>query len=301
MNNSPHPYEQLTPDTILDAIESQGYETNGHLLALNSYENRVYQIGINERDFIIAKFYRPDRWSHAAILEEHQFALELARQEIPVIAPLENQQQQTLHEAGGFRFSLFPRVGGHWPDLTTTAQREQMGRLLGRMHAVGACQAFQHRQHFTLDIARNAVAFLSDEQQIPDYLIPAYSSLSEELLATMESIFDQVGQLASIRLHGDCHPGNILWSEHDGPQFVDLDDTCSGPAIQDLWMLLSGTPDEMQGQLQDLLNGYTQFHDFSYGSLALIETLRTIRIMHYAAWLARRWPGSGLSCRLSLV
>ncbi len=284
-----HPYEQLTPDLILNALDDRGFVTDGRLLALNSYENRVYQIGIEEAEPLIAKFYRPGRWTRDAIQEEHNFAMELAGHEIPVIAPVQDNQGETLHEYHGFLFGVYPRCGGHWPDLDTREQREQMGRFLGRLHAVGATQRFEHRTRLGIDTLGEASrGFILEQNFLPDYLHEAYSSLTADLLEKIRNLFDVIGPLGAIRLHGDCHKSNILWRDK-GPHFVDLDDACSGPAIQDVWMLLSGDREEMRMQMEDLLNGYRMFRDFDESSALLIEPLRTLRIMHYAAWIARRW------------
>lgn len=288
-NTAIHPYARLTPDSVLQSLEHQGFRCDGRLLALNSYENRVYQIGIEDDSPLIAKFYRPDRWSREAVLEEHAFALELSEREIPVIAPLVNAQGESLHEREGFLFAIYPRCGGRWPDLDTTDQRVQMGRFLGRMHGVGASGQFRYRGRIDIDtLGTSAREFLLSRDIIPPYLQEAYATLSADLLATIQAQFDTAGALRHIRLHGDCHPGNILWTDA-GPHFVDLDDSRSGPAIQDLWMLLSGSPEDMRAQLNDLLEGYSMFHDFEMSGVLLIEALRTLRIMHYAAWIARRW------------
>lgn len=286
---SAHPYERLTPDLILDALESVDFACDGRLLALNSYENRVYQIGVEDSVPVIAKFYRPERWSREAIQEEHDFALELAAHEIPVVAPIAGSGGTTLHRIDDFLFAVYPRCGGRWPDLETRAQRQQMGRFLGRMHAVGAAGRFRHRAK--LDIATlgdEAREFLLRERFIPEYLVEAYASLTDDLLHHIRALFDVAGAVTPLRLHGDCHPGNILWTD-SGPHFVDLDDCRTGPPIQDLWMLLSGEAHEMREQLQDVLEGYQTFFDFDYPSVILIEPLRTLRIMNYAAWIARRW------------
>jgi len=284
-----HPYERLTPDQILGSLEACGFACDGRLLALNSYENRVYQVGIEDQQPLIVKFYRPERWTREAILEEHQFARELAEHEIPVVAPLADAGGSTLHQGDIFYFAVFPRCGGRWPDLDTREQRLQMGRFLGRMHAVGAIRTFKHRGRLDVDTLGNeSKTFLLEQGLIPDYLHEAYASLAEDLLTRIQSLFDTTGGVRHIRLHGDCHPGNILWTD-SGPHFVDLDDCRSGPPIQDLWMLLSGDQHEMRRQLEDLLEGYQAFNDFDYTSIILIEALRTLRIMHYAAWIARRW------------
>ena len=287
--DAPHPYDQLTPDMILSSLESCGFQCDGRLLALNSYENRVYQVGIEDQQPLIAKFYRPGRWSKESILEEHAFALELAEHEIPVVAPLVDSEATTLHQHGGYLFAVYPRCGGRWPDLDTTQQRQQMGRFLGRMHAVGATKRFEHRTRLDIKtLGNDSREFLLEQNILPGYLIEAYDTLTSDLLKQIHNLFDAAGPVAQIRLHGDCHPGNILWTDN-GPHFVDLDDSRTGPAIQDLWMLLSGEQEEMRSQLEDLLEGYQTFYDFDRGSAILIEPLRTLRIMHYAAWIARRW------------
>ncbi len=284
-----HPYQSLTPDILLQALESLDFACDGRLLALNSYENRVYQVGMEGGPPVIAKFYRPGRWRRQAIQEEHDFAAELAAQEIPVVAPLPDSEGTTLHEHAGFLFAVYPRCGGRWPDLDTAEQRRQMGRFLGRLHAVGATRPFRHRPAFDIDsLGEESRRYLLDRDLIPGYLVEAYASLTQDLLATVRARFEAAGPVARIRLHGDCHPGNILWTGQ-GPHFVDLDDARSGPAIQDLWMLLSGEARERHQQFQELLEGYQTFFDFDYRGAGLIESLRTLRIMHYAAWIARRW------------
>lgn len=282
-------FTDLSPDTLLDAVESQGYEPSGHLLALNSYENRVYQIGLADHGFIIAKFYRPGRWPNAAILEEHSFSLELAEQEIPVVAPLPNGQGDTLLHYEGFRFALFPRQGGRWPELDNPDNLERIGRFLGRIHAVGKSQPFHHRPTLDIDsFGTRSFHYLMEGGFIPAHLQIAYRTLVEDLLEAIQSGYERTGDIAYIRTHGDCHPGNILWTE-DGPHFVDLDDCRMAPAIQDLWMLLSGDRRNMTLGLSDILEGYQNFCDFDPRELHLIEPLRTLRMIHYAAWLARRW------------
>ncbi len=281
-------YAGLTPDVVLNAVDQCGRQTDGRLLALNSYENRVYQVGIEDGDPLIAKFYRPGRWSDAAILEEHDFTLELAEQELPVVAPVQLDGHTLLH-AGGFRFALYPRQGGHWPELNSRDEREWIGRLLGRLHAVGATRPFRHRPVLDVDsFGWQSRDFLLEHGFLPAHIVTAYRTLTEDLLQQIETLQSTQGIPHRIRLHGDCHPGNILWSV-DGPHFVDLDDCRSGPAIQDLWMLLSGEHHEMQTQLVDIVTGYEQFFTFHEAGLQWIEPLRTLRMIHYAAWLARRW------------
>src|SRR6266478_1651259 len=241
--NSDTPYSELSPETVLDAIEALEYRCDGRVLALNSYENRVYQIGLEEGEPVVAKFYRPGRWSDAAIREEHAFAGELAAQEIPVVAPL-LRDGVSLHVHRGFRYAVFPRRGGRWPELGVSDDREWVGRFLGRIHAVGRAARFTERTRLSMeDMGRKA---------------------------------------------RDCHRGNILWTDL-GPHFVDLDDCLTGPAVQDIWMLLSGGRQDMRTELHDLLKGYEQFLPFDRGEIALIEPLRALRMIHYSAWLARRW------------
>ncbi len=287
--SSDHPYAQLTPDRVLDALESTGVIPDGRLLALNSYENRVYQLGVEAGPPLVAKFYRPDRWSNAAILEEHAFALELAEHEIPAVAPLADERGVTLHEFQGFRFALFPRRGGHWPELDDPETLHRIGRFLGRLHAVGAVRTFQHRH--TLSVGRLGIQpyqYLLEQGFIPREYASEYRQLSEELITRIAVDFTQADCMHHIRIHGDFHPGNILWTE-SGAHIVDLDDCCTGPAVQDLWMLLSGTGTQMGLQLSEILDGYSEFYEFDTRELRLIEPLRTLRIIHYAYWLARRW------------
>lgn len=283
-----HPYDRLSPDLILDAIESVGFEVNGSLLPLNSYENRVLQIGLEEQPPIIAKFYRPERWSDEAILEDHAYSLELAEQEIPVVPPLLGADRQTLFAYQGFRFSLYRRQGGRSPNLEDPDHLEWIGRFLGRIHAVGASRPFAHRETLSVDgLGRQSLAWLRASEMLPLETANAYLTLCEELLNRIDDIFDRY-DFKQLRLHGDCHPGNILWTDQ-GPHFVDMDDCRNGPAIQDVWMLLSGSRQDMTLQLSELIEGYQLFHDFDIRELALIEPLRTLRLIHYSTWLARRW------------
>lgn len=291
MNNTQTPYSHLTPELILDAVESIGFQCNGSLLALNSYENRVYQVGIEDADPLIGKFYRPHRWSVAAIIEEHQFSWELAEHDLPVVPPLRiSSQQNTLHCYQDFHFAVFPRQGGRTLDLDNAEHLAWMGRLLGRLHAVGACHTFSYRQRLsTENYGHQSYRFLIEHEFIPIELKLNYCSLVEEILKQIELCFERVGPLSYLRLHGDCHPGNILWNT-TGPFIVDLDDCLTGPAIQDLWMLLSATNSmEMKAQLQQILYGYEEFNEFNFRETYLIEALRTLRMIHYSAWLARRW------------
>ena len=286
---SGHPYDALTPDRVLDAVEAVGFRPDGGLLPLNSYENRVYQIGIDDAPPLVAKFYRPGRWDDAAILEEHAFACALQETEIPVVAPLRDADGATLHSHAGFRFALFPRQGGRTPDLEDPDALEWMGRFLGRIHQLGAARAFSHRPRLDVDgFARSAVRFLLDRGWMPVEQASRYRALATALLARADEAFAAARGVRWIRLHGDCHPGNILWTDA-GPHFVDLDDCRSGPAIQDLWMLLSGEREERALQLAYLREGYETFHALDPREVALIEPLRALRMIHYAGWLARRW------------
>lgn len=281
------PYYRLDPETIIRLVESTGLLCDGRLLALNSYENRVYQVGIEDAEPMVMKVYRPGRWTNEQILEEHVFAREIADAEIPLVPPLEINGQ-TLHEESGFRFALFKRRGGHAPELDQKETRVWLGRFLGRLHAVGTEKQFHTRPALSIDsFGRVPVSELLKGQWLPPHLETAFASLAEHLLEAIEACFKRAGTFKPIRLHGDCHPGNILWRE--GPFFVDLDDCRSGPAVQDLWMLLSGENHEMAQQMKDVLDGYMQFHHFNLRELNLVEALRTLRMLHHAAWLAKRW------------
>jgi Ser/Thr protein kinase RdoA (MazF antagonist) len=283
-----HPFSALTPDLVLDALESTGLRCDGRMLALNSFENRVYQVGQEEGLPVIAKFYRPERWSDAAILEEHAFTLELAEREIPVVPPLA-LQGRTLHEFTGFRFAVYPRQGGRPPELDDADTLEWMGRFMGRIHAVGATQAFVHRPALDIEtFGTEPRAYLLANNWIPRELLSAWESVSAQALDGVRHCFERAGNVRALRLHGDCHMGNVLWTD-DGPHFVDFDDCRMGPAVQDLWMLLSGERGDMTRQLSDVLAGYEDFFEFDRRELHLVEALRTLRLIHYSAWLARRW------------
>lgn len=282
-----HDYDRLTPDTIIQAVEHLGLAADARLLSLNSYENRVIQVGIEDELPIIAKFYRPNRWSDDQILEEHQFTQRLVDAELSVIAPL-RINDTSLFEYSGFRFALYPRQGGHAPILEESSHLKSIGRLLGRMHAIGKAHPFQHRAHINVhSLGQESVDFLVDNQWIPDNLLPAYTSLVNDLLARCHNTMADVDP-EYIALQGDCHPGNILWRE-DRAYLIDFDDARMGPAVSDLWMLLSGDEHQQRQQLEDMLDGYREFCDFNYRETLLIESLRSLRIIHYSAWLARRW------------
>ncbi len=283
-----HPFSRLTPDFVMDAVESVGYRCDARILELNSYENRVYQIGIEEAEPVIGKFYRPNRWTDAQIFEEHEFTQELFDEEISVVAPLQLNTTSTLAHYDGFRFSLYPRRGGRAPELDDLNCLEVLGRFIGRIHSVAARKKFQHRGVLSIEeYGIQTRQFLLDNQFIPRELLPAYETVSASLLEDLTRVISSISY-QSIRLHGDCHMGNVLWRD-ETPHFVDFDDARSGPAIQDLWMMLSGEPQDQSIQMSTILEGYQDFMDFDYAQLRLIEPLRTLRMMYHAAWLARRW------------
>lgn len=289
MKKNEHPFERLGPEQVIAAVESTGLISDARILALNSYENRVYQVGIEESVPLIVKFYRPQRWTQEQILEEHSFSLELAELEIPVVPPEVDAEGRTLREFEGFSFALFERKGGRSPDLDNLDNILVMGRFLGRLHKVGALQPFKHR--ITLSVkgfAEESVSWLLEHDFIPPDLHAAYSSLARDLIDRLNDMFEETPTPTQLRIHGDCHMGNVLWRD-DTPHFVDFDDTMTGPALQDLWMLLSGDRVQKTAQLSELVEGYNEFHDFNPAELPLIEPLRTMRLIHYSAWLARRW------------
>ena len=289
MTNSETPYQNLSPETILDAVEDSGWLPDGSLLALNSYENRVYQVGIEEAEPVIVKFYRPGRWSDAQILEEHAFTAELQEHELSCVAPLPRpgnpENSATLFHSAGFRHAVFPRQGGYPPNIEDFDNLRILGRALARIHAQGSVRPFEHRISLTTEgMAEASRTFLLQHNFIPEELIDSYASTTEHLMARLHHFEIPT----NLRIHGDCHMGNVLW-RNDIPHFVDFDDCLMGPAIQDLWMLLSGERHERSAQLSELIDAYEEFHSFSLREVPLIEALRTLRIMHHAAWLARRW------------
>jgi Ser/Thr protein kinase RdoA (MazF antagonist) len=276
-----HPYSELTPDRVLDAIDAAGLRPDGRQLSLNSYENRVYQIWLEDGSVIVAKFYRPGRWSDAQVDEEHEFARELAGREIPVVAPTHSFRFEP------FRVALYPRRGGRTPELGDPKTLEWIGRFIGRIHAVGATKPFTSRESLTpQNFGHEPRKFILEGDFVPAELLEAWKAVTEQALQGVARCF-QV-KVKNIRLHGDCHPGNILWTG-DGPHFVDLDDARMGPAIQDLWMLLSGDRASMSQQLHHVLAGYEDFAELDRREIGLIEALRTLRLIHYSAWIARRW------------
>ena len=282
------PFSNLSPDLILDAIDSVGIATDGRLLALNSYENRVYQVGVEDASPIVAKFYRPHRWDDVAILEEHAFVQSLADAEIPAVTP-SSIDGKTLFTYQDFRFSIFPKHGGRAPELDQEGVLEWIGRFIGRIHSVGALSDFKHRPTLNIEtFGEEPSAYLLNEGMMPKELELVYRGVVAQALDGVRRCYDSAGDVAMLRLHGDCHMGNLLWTDA-GPHFVDFDDSRMGPAIQDLWMMLSGDQDEMQKQFNEILVGYEDFYDFNPRELHLIEALRTLRLIHYSAWLARRW------------
>lgn len=281
-----HPFEALTPDRVMDAVESVGYLCDARILALNSYENRVYQIGIEDEPPLIGKFYRPDRWTDEQILEEHDFTKLLYDADVSAVAPIELPNGKTLARHEDFRFALYPRRGGRAPDIDNLDNLEILGRHVGRIHAVAGAGGFELRPAITLnEYGTRTREYLLAEGFLPGDLERAYETVSAGVL---EALGDCLSGVRQIRLHGDCHMGNILWRD-DVPHFVDFDDARTGPAIQDLWMMLSGEREAQAEQMSKILKGYRQFCDFDYSELRLIEPLRTLRIMYHAAWLARRW------------
>ena len=282
------PYAGLMPERLLDALASVGLRPDGRLQTLNSYENRVYQVWMEEGPPLVVKFYRPERWSDAQIGEEHEFALALAEREIPVVAPLAINGR-TLHQDEEFRFAAYPRRGGRPPELEDPKTLEWIGRFLGRIHALGA--AGQFRKRLKLDIKSHGEeprAWLLASGLVPADVLEAWTAATALALDGVRRCYDRAGAVKAIRTHGDCHSGNVLWTD-DGPHFVDLDDSCTAPAMQDLWMLLSGDRAAMTRQLADVLAGYEDFCEFDPRQLVLIEALRTLRLLHYSAWIARRW------------
>jgi Ser/Thr protein kinase RdoA (MazF antagonist) len=286
------PYAQLTPDVVLDALESAGWRGDGRVIALNSYENRVYLAQLEDGGSVVAKFYRPARWSDAQILEEHAFVHELREDEVPAVAPLPHAGRTLLAHAG-YRFAVYPRRGGRAPELDgrdAREKREWLGRYIARIHNTGARRPFAHRPQLAVaDFGIASRQFLLDGGFIPAELCEAWRSTADDALAAVQRAFDAAQPLARLRLHGDCHLGNVLWVDGQGPHFVDFDDARSGPAVQDLWMLLDGDRAAMTQQLGELLDGYEELREFDRRELALIEPLRTLRILHHSAWIARRW------------
>jgi Ser/Thr protein kinase RdoA (MazF antagonist) len=301
MSSSPDAsFAGLTPDFMLDALESAGLRCDGRVLQLNSYENRVLQVHLDDGRIAVAKFYRPQRWSDAQILEEHAFAKELAEAEVPVAAPWALEAHSatlrlqgtppTLALLDGQRFAVTGRQGGRAPELEDPDVLRWIGRLLARLHAVGARRAFAHRLSWASaapgELARD---WLIANDVLPPEIRPSWDDIAQRCLEAVARAFESLPDLRLTRLHGDCHPGNILWTPDHGPHFVDLDDAVNGPAVQDLWMLLAGDAETAQHQLGAVIEGYETVADFDRRELRLIEPLRTLRMIHHSAWLARRW------------
>lgn len=289
MEPSSHPYAELSPVAVLEAVESLGYETDARMFPLNSYENRVYQVGVVGKPSIIVKFYRPERWTNEQILEEHSYTQELVDLEIPVVPPIDFTDGGTLQQFNNFRFSVFEQFLGRPPELDNLDNLLVMGRFVGRIHAVGALHEFKHRIELTAErFSVQSRQFLLENDFLSRDMRPAYETLSQDLVDKIQQRFADHGEVQKLRIHGDCHPGNVLWKD-ETPNFVDFDDTMTGPAIQDLWMMLSGDRNQQQAQLLELVEGYNEFHNFRASELELVEAMRTMRLMNYAAWLARRW------------
>jgi len=281
------PFTGLSPDVVLDAATSVGLDVDGRLFALNSYENRVYQLG-TPQGALVLKFYRPARWSDAQIDEEHRFTAELAAADLPVAAPVE-VAGRTLFSYHDFRFAAFPWMRGRAPELDAPEARMMLGRSLARIHQIGAVRPFHARPHLSIQrLGWEARTQVLESELLPDVLHDRYSSVSGALLERITQAFEETGAVHEIRIHGDCHLGNLLWNER-GPVFVDLDDCAMGPRVQDLWMMLAGSAGEQQRQWRELLEGYGQFADFDFRELRLIEPLRALRMLHHAAWVAHRW------------
>lgn len=282
-------FERLEPEFILQALEMNGFHCSGQINVLNSYENRVYQLGLEDAPPVIAKFYRPGRWTDETILEELHFTVELQQFELPVVAPLPNKKSEYLCRHDSFRFSVYPRVGGRAPELDNTEHLQILGRFLARMHNIGATQTFQYRPDISVtQYVTEPAQFLLENNFIPDDLNASYQSVINYLTEELTGIFSEQQTIQTLRLHGDCHLGNILWLD-EAPFLVDFDDTRTGPAIQDIWMFLSGDRHYMTARLHDILSGYIEFREFNPAELKLIEPLRTLRLIHYAGWLAKRW------------
>lgn len=291
------PFAELAPDVVIAAAESLGIDCDGRLFALNSYENRVYQIGSESHGPLVLKFYRPGRWSDAQILEEHEFTRELLAADLPVAAPMEFSGR-SLHHLGGQRLAVFPKLAARAAEIDARGSLALVGRTLGRLHAVGAQRRFTSRPRLSCErlgwqardalLGSHLIESITASGQIDAATIDKYAEVSATLLEGVEALIEAVGPLGEIRLHGDCHLGNVLWNER-GPVFVDLDDCMSGPRIQDLWMFLSGSADERRGQWQELAGGYREFHHIEPAETAVIEALRALRMIHHSSWIAQRW------------
>lgn len=288
MINHIHPFHTLTPDFIMDAVEGEGFRCDCRVFALNSYENRVYQVGIEDEQPLIAKFYRPDRWSRNQIREEHDFCQELVEHGLPVVAPWRDQSGNSLFQSGIFLFALYPRQGGYAPEFDNLDNLPILGRMLARIHNIGAIRPFNHRPVLDSQTFGHASAALISQRFIPAEYRESYTAVTDLLLEAIDRSMAECRDVALIRCHGDCHAGNILWRD-DLPHFVDFDDTRMAPAVQDLWMMLSGDRMRRTAQLEALMEGYREFRPFDQRELRLIEPLRALRMLHYSAWIASRW------------
>lgn len=287
-NSEQNSFANLSPDEVLNSLDALGFHTDGRLLTLNSYENRVYRVGLEDGRSLVAKYYRPGRWSDEQILEEHTFTALLAEQEIPVVAPLA-LNDQTLHKAHDFRIAVFENRGGRAPDLENHDQLTQFGRFLGRIHRAGQSSPFEHRPSLTIEtFGENPRDFVLQSGFLPVELTDVYHSLTDQLLQETELCFQRASDPIAIRCHGDCHPSNVLWTD-EGPHIVDFDDARMAPAVQDLWLSLAGSRADQTAALDALLEGYTEFCNFDARELHLIEALRALRLIHYYGWLAKRW------------
>ncbi len=289
MKNNTHPYSRLTPDLVLDLVESKGFEVTGSQLALNSYENRVYQIELTNGEYVVIKIYRPERLLDVAIIEEHQFLYELKEEEIPVVVPVVDGRGDSLFFEEGFRFAIYPRVGGRFPEIDDPEVLYWLGRLLGRIHAIGSRKPFLHRGEISMErMIITPYKFLIENGFIPSMHQQQYQQLMEQIISLVSERFITGAGYQKLRIHGDFHPGNIL-QRGDDIAIVDTDDCAMGPAIQDLWLSLSGESQRVAVELTELVEGYQEFYDFNLQELQLIEPLRTMRIVHYSYWLAQRW------------
>jgi Ser/Thr protein kinase RdoA (MazF antagonist) len=283
MNNF---FFHLTPDIVIKAIEQSGFEPTGHCMALNSYENRVYDLRLEDGSHVVSKFYRPGRWSRDQILEEHVFLLDLREDEIPVCAPMRFSDGETLHEIEGIYYAIWPRTGGRVPDELSDSELQILGRLCARIHNNGAAKKAAHRIELTGETyGLQPLAFLVDHDFLPPHCKVRYVEAVKEIVEIYETLRADVPYH---RIHGDCHLGNLLHGS-EGWFFLDFDDFLSGPAVQDVWMLVPARDREGLRQRDIFLDAYRQFRDFDSSWLRLIEPLRSLRYIRYAAWIAQRW------------
>lgn len=280
-------FYELGPEQVLSALDKLKLPTTGRCLTLNSMENRVYEIELDESPSVVVKFYRPGRWTFEQIKEEHQFLLDLLAQEIGVIAPsVFDGETLFFDEPTKLWFAVFPKKGGRHPDEMNEEQLLIAGRLLGRLHSVGAARKFSHR--LTLSpgsYGQGSLELIEKLDLMPSYLKESFHERASSIIQMITPLFKDINL---IRIHGDCHWGNIIWREGEGPFLLDFDDTLMGPAVQDIWLCLPGRDEETNAKRLILLEGYEEFRSFSYRELKLIEPLRTLRFLHFAAWLSKR-------------